>query len=183
MSRLGRQPVEIPSGTKAFVEKGFVRLEGAKGKLGFQIPEGVLVSIDGGKINVKRENDSHNARSRHGLVRTIVSNMVRGVSQGFEKRLDIVGVGFKAAVKGKTLSMTLGYSHSVEFPIPEGLTVKVENNTQVVVQGADKDLLGNTCAKIRSMRPPEPYQGKGVKYSNEVIRRKAGKAAAAGGGK
>jgi large subunit ribosomal protein L6 len=180
MSRLGKLPVEIPAGVKAFVESGKVRVEGPKGKLAISIPEGIEMVLESSKLLTKRKSDSADHKAKHGLVRALVSNMVKGVTQGYEKKLEIVGVGFKAAVKGKILNMTLGYSHPVDFPIPEGVAIKVENNTMIVVQSPDKALLGETCANIRSQRKPEPYQGKGIRYSDEKIRRKAGKAAAGG---
>jgi large subunit ribosomal protein L6 len=180
MSRLGKLPVEIPAGVKAFVESGKVRVEGPKGKLAISIPEGIEMVLESSKLLTKRKSDSADHKAKHGLVRALVSNMVKGVTQGYERKLEIVGVGFKAAVKGKILNMTLGYSHPVDFPIPEGVAIKVENNTMIVVQSPDKALLGETCANIRSQRKPEPYQGKGIRYSDEKIRRKAGKAAAGG---
>jgi len=180
MSRLGRLPIEIPAGVKAFVETGKVRVEGPKGKLSVQIPEGIEMVLENSKVITKRKSDSQDHKSKHGLVRALVSNMVLGVTSGYERKLEIVGVGFKAAVKGKILNMTLGFSHQVDFPIPEGINIKVDNNTMIVVSGADKALLGETCARIRSQRKPEPYQGKGIRYSDEKIRRKAGKAAAGG---
>lgn len=180
MSRLGKIPVEIPSGVKALVEKGQIRIEGPKGKLNFTLPAGVELNLDKNQVITRRKSDSAQDRAKHGLVRTLVYNMVKGVTTGYEKRLEIVGVGFRAAVKGKSLNLTLGFSHPVDFPIPEGITAKVEGNTTVVLQSADKALLGDTSAKIRALRPPEPYQGKGIKYSDEKIRRKAGKAAASG---
>jgi large subunit ribosomal protein L6 len=180
MSRLGKLPVEIPSGVKAFVETGKIRVEGPKGKLAVSIPEGIEMVLESSKILTKRMSDSSDHKAKHGLVRALVSNMVKGVTQGYERKLEIVGVGFKAAVKGKILNMTLGYSHPVDFPIPDGVTIKVENNTMIVVQSPDKALLGETCANIRSQRKPEPYQGKGIRYTDEKIRRKAGKAAAGG---
>jgi large subunit ribosomal protein L6 len=180
MSRLGKLPVELPSGVKALVEKGTVKVEGPKGKLAFVLPVGVDVSLDSNKLVARRKSDTAQHKAFHGLVRAQLFNMVKGVSSGYEKKLEIVGVGFRAAVKGKVLNLTLGFSHPVDFPIPEGIAIKVENNTTVVIQGSDKDLLGNTSAKIRALRPPEPYQGKGIKYAGEKIRRKAGKAAAGG---
>ena len=180
MSRLGKLPVEIPSGVKALVEKGSVKVEGPKGKLAFTLPKGVDVSLDSNKLISRRKSDSPQHRAYHGLVRAQLFNMVKGVTTGYEKKLEIVGVGFRAAVKGKSLNLTLGFSHPVDFPIPEGITIKVDGNTTVVLNSADKALLGDTSAKIRSLRPPEPYQGKGIKYAGEKIRRKAGKAAAGG---
>ncbi|MBS1985271.1 MAG: 50S ribosomal protein L6 [Bdellovibrionales bacterium] len=180
MSRLGKQPIQIPSGVKASVTAGLLKVEGPKGKLDLKIPSGVDLVLEQTKISVNRKSDEAANRAKHGLVRTLIANIVTGVTSGYERKLEIVGVGYRAAVKGKTLNLTLGFSHPVDFPIPEGLTVKVEGNTGLVLQSPDKALLGETAAKIRALRPPEPYQGKGIKYSNEVIRRKAGKAAAGG---
>ncbi len=180
MSRLGKLPIEVPNGVKATIENGKVRIEGPKGKLSFEIPKGIELSMDKTKLVARRKTDAPADRAKHGLVRTLVYNMVKGVTTGYEKKLEIVGVGFRAAVKGKSLNLTLGFSHPVDFPIPEGITARVDGNTTVVLQSADKALLGDTSAKIRALRPPEPYQGKGIKYSDEKIRRKAGKAAASG---
>jgi large subunit ribosomal protein L6 len=178
MSRLGKQPVQIPNGVKAAYQSGLLKIEGPKGKLSMPIPVGVDLVVEQAKITVNRRSDSAEHKAKHGLVRTLIANLVTGVTTGYERKLEIVGVGYRAAVKGKFLNLTLGFSHPVDFPIPEGLTVKVEANTGVVLQGADKALVGETAAKIRALRPPEPYQGKGIKYAGEVIRRKAGKAAA-----
>jgi large subunit ribosomal protein L6 len=180
MSRLGKQPIDLPQGVKAIIENGNVRVEGPKGKLSLKLPTGVEMNLDKNRLNAVRKTDSASDRSKHGLIRTLVSNMVRGVHTGYERKLEIVGVGFRAAVKGKTLNMTLGFSHPVDFPIPENVVIRVDGNTTVVVQSPDKALLGETAARIRSCRPPEPYQGKGIKYEGEKIRRKAGKAAATG---
>lgn len=180
MSRLGKQPVQIPNGVKAAVTNGLLKVEGPKGKLELKVPTGVELVLDQGKMVVKRKTDDAADRAKHGLVRMLVSNYVIGVTTGYERRLDIVGVGYRAVVKGKVLNLTLGFSHPVDFPIPDGITIKMEGNTGVVIQGADKALVGEVAAKIRALRPPEPYQGKGIKYSNEKIRRKAGKAAAGG---
>jgi large subunit ribosomal protein L6 len=181
MSRLGKYPVEMPAGVKAFIENGNVRVEGPKGKLNLKVPTGIEVSLDQNKLVTRRLSDQPDHKAKHGLIRTLMANMVKGVAVGYERKLEIVGVGFKAALKGKTLNMSLGFSHPVNFDVPEGVSVKVDGNTTLVVQSPDKALLGETCAKIRGFRPPEPYQGKGIKYSDEKIRRKAGKAA--GGGK
>lgn len=181
MSRLGKYPVELPQGVKALIEGTTIKIEGPKGKLNFKVPTGIEVSLDQNKVVARRLSDVADHKAKHGLVRTLIANMVKGVDQGYEKRLEIVGVGFKAVMKGKILNMSLGFSHQIDFLVPEGVTVKVENNTLLVVQSPDKALLGEVCAKIRGFRKPEPYQGKGIKYSDEKIRRKAGKAA--GGGK
>lgn len=178
MSRLGKQPVVVPSGVKASFQSGMLKVEGPKGKLNLNIPKGVDLVVEAAKISVTRQSDSADHKAKHGLIRMLISNIVTGVTSGYEKKLEIVGVGYRAAVKGKFLNMTLGFSHPVDFPIPEGLTIKMEGNTGVVLSSADKALVGETAAKIRALRPPEPYQGKGIKYAGEVIRRKAGKAAA-----
>lgn len=180
MSRLGKLPIEIPSGVKAVIDTGLVKVEGPKGKLSFRIPKGIDVSFEGTKLVAKRKTDEARDKANHGLTRQQVANMVKGVTSGYEKRLEIVGVGYRAAVKGTTLAMTLGYSHPVDFALPSGVTAKVEGNTKVTLASADKALLGDVSAKIRALRPPEPYQGKGIKYADEVIRRKAGKSAAGG---
>jgi len=178
MSRLGKLPVEIPTGVKALVDAGLIKIEGPKGKLALKIPSGVDITLDKTKLVTARKSDSADHKAKHGLVRALVFNMVKEVWAGYERRLEIVGVGFRAAVKGKFLDLTLGFSHPVNFPIPEGITIKVEGNTNVIIQGADKAAVGETAAKIRAIRPPEPYQGKGIRYQGEHIRRKAGKAAA-----
>jgi large subunit ribosomal protein L6 len=178
MSRLGKLPVEMPSGVKAVISQGTIKVEGPKGKLDFTMPKGIEVSIDGTKLVSRRKDNTAEQKARHGLVRSILANMVKGCGSGFERRLQINGVGYRAAVKGTTLNLTLGFSHPADFPLPTGVTAKVEANTTIILQSADKALLGDVAAKIRGIRPPEPYQGKGIKYAEEVIRRKAGKAAA-----
>ena len=180
MSRVGKMPVKVPSGVKVDIKDGLIKVEGPKGKLSFKLASGVLAKLEGGAITVTRdEKASPKAPALHGMTRTMISNMVHGVSTGFTRELDIVGVGYRAAVKGDTLSMTLGYSHPVDYKMPAGITAKVENNTRVVVSGADKVLVGMVASKIRGFKPPEPYQGKGVKYVDEHIIRKQGKAAGA----
>lgn len=180
MSRVGKVPVKILQGVKVDIKDGVVKVEGPKGKLSRAIPRGVNVSIKDGSVIVERdEKIANNAGALQGLLRTLIHNMVHGVHTGFTKELDIVGVGYRAAMKGNVLSMTIGYSHPVDYDLPPGITGKVEGNTHVVVSGADKILVGMAAAKIRSFKKPEPYQGKGVKYSNEHIIRKQGKAAGA----
>jgi large subunit ribosomal protein L6 len=178
MSRLGKLAVELPSGVKAVVNQGCINVEGPKGKLSLPVPKYVDFVIEGGKIVTKRSENSREARAHHGLARSLLANMVKGVSQGFNRTLLIQGVGYRAAVKGNSIGLTLGFSHPVDFPLPQGVTAKVDGNTTIILSSADKALLGDVAAKIRSLRPPEPYQGKGICYSDEVIRRKAGKAAA-----
>jgi large subunit ribosomal protein L6 len=178
MSRLGKIPVEVPAGVKVVFSQNKLQVEGPKGKLSMLIPQGIGVQVDAGRIITNRASDSGEMKACHGMVRSSVANMVRGVSSAFEIKLLINGVGYRAAMKGQTLNLTLGFSHPVNFDLPKEITCKVEGNTTVVLSSADKALLGDVCAKIRAIRPPEPYQGKGIKYSDEVIRRKAGKAAA-----
>ncbi len=180
MSRGGKLPVKVPAGVKVELKDGVLKVEGKLGKLSQPIPRGVIVKIEKEQILVERnEKIANNAAALHGLIRTLVYNMVHGVSAGFTKELDIVGVGYRASTKGQVLSMTLGYSHPVDYTLPQGITAKVEGNTHVVLTGADKMLVGMVAAKIRSFKKPEPYQGKGVKYTNEHIIRKQGKAAGA----
>ncbi|MEZ4815847.1 MAG: 50S ribosomal protein L6 [Bdellovibrionota bacterium] len=180
MSRLGKLTVNVPSAVKVAVNKDAVNFEGPKGKLSVAIPAGIGINVDAGKLSVTRSNDDADQRAKHGLVRSLVANSVKGVSEGFERKLEIKGVGFRAAVKGTSLNLTVGFSHLVDFPLPPTVTAKVEGNTTVVLSCPDKGLLGDTAAKVRAVRPPEPYQGKGIRYSDEVIKRKAGKSAASG---
>lgn len=176
MSRIGKKPVPVPSGVTVSIDAQSVVVKGPKGELSRVLPGEVNIAQEGEQVVVTRQDDSRLARSRHGLSRTLIANMVEGVSKGFEKRLEIKGVGYRAAVKGKTLTMNLGYSHPVEFEPPAGIEFKVESNTNVIVSGIDKELVGTVAAKIRDARPPEPYKGKGVRYLGEMVRRKAGKA-------
>jgi large subunit ribosomal protein L6 len=175
MSRIGKRPITIPSGVTVTVTGQTVNVKGSKGELSRTLPAEVSVEQDGSTVVVARRNDSRAARERHGLSRTLVANMVEGVSKGFEKRLEIQGVGYRAAVNGQKLTMNLGYSHPVEFEPPTGVQFKVEGNTNVTVTGIDKEVVGNMAAKVRAARPPEPYKGKGVRYAGEKVRRKAGK--------
>jgi len=179
MSRVGKAPVRIAQGVKVELKDGLVKVEGPKGKLNHKVPAGITVKVEGGQILVNRDEKVENAGALHGLTRTLIQNMVHGVSVGFTRELDIVGVGYRAATKGNTLNLTVGYSHPIDYELPAGVTAKVENNTHVVLTSADKILLGMVAAKIRSFKEPEPYQGKGIKYSDEHIIRKQGKAAGA----
>ena len=176
MSRTRTQPVPVPSGATLSIDAQSVVVKGPKGELSRVLPGQVDITQEGEQVVVTRQDDSRTARACHGLSRTLVANMIEGVSKGFEKRLEIKGVGYRAAVKGKTLTMNLGYSHPVEFEPPVGIEFKVESNTNVIVSGIDKELVGTVAAKIRDARPPEPYKGKGVRYLGEMVRRKAGKA-------
>ncbi len=179
MSRVGKVPVKIQQGVKVEVKGDVIKVEGPKGKLSHKIAHGVLAKVEGGSILVTRDESVSNASALHGLTRTLIHNMVHGTAVGFTKELDVVGVGFRASMKGNQLTMSLGYSHPVEYDLPVGITGKVENNTRVIVTGADKILVGMVAAKIRAFKKPEPYQGKGVKYVGEHIIRKQGKAAGA----
>lgn len=177
MSRIGKSPIPIPQGVTVTINGEEVKVKGPKGELKRSIRPELQVCQEDGKIVLKRSSEARNVRALHGLSRTLVANMVTGVTTGFTKNMDIIGVGYRAAVEGKNLVMALGYSHPVEIPIPEGVTVTVTKNTAMTIVGVDRQVLGDFCAFVRDRRPPEVYKGKGVKYSDEKIRRKAGKAA------
>lgn len=183
MSRIGKLPVTIPAGVKVAVDAGAVRFEGPKGKLQAAVPAGVQITVEGNIVHVGRDNEQRKSRALHGLTRKLVANMAQGVSVGFNRILDINGVGYRAEVKGQEIHMTLGYSHPVVFPLPKGIAAAVERQIIITLSGADRQLLGEVAAKIRSLRPPEPYKGKGIKYREEHIKRKAGKAVGSAGGK
>jgi len=180
MSRIGRMPIALPSGVKVNVADGSVRVEGPKGKLARVLPPEVTLAVEGTTVNVARADESRRARGVHGLTRKLVANMVEGVSKGFTRVLEINGVGYRAEARGTALHLTLGYSHPINFQLPAGITAKVEKQVVITLEGADRELLGQVAAAVRELRPPEPYKGKGVKYAEETIRRKAGKAAGAG---
>lgn len=180
MSRVGKTPVKILQGVKVDIKGSLLKVEGPKGKMSHEIPQGVVLKIADGAINVTADKEvAANAGALQGLTRTLVHNMVHGVHTGFTRELDIVGVGYRAAVKGTTLNLTVGYSHPINYELPAGVTAKVDGNTHITLSGFDKMLVGMVAAKVRSFREPEPYQGKGIKYSDEVIVRKQGKAAGA----
>jgi large subunit ribosomal protein L6 len=178
MSRIGRMPVVVPSGVEVSIEGPQVTVKGPKGTLSHTVVSPITVEQgDGGVLTVTRPDDERDSRARHGLTRTLVNNMVVGVTEGYEKRLEIVGVGYRVLSKGPTqLEFQLGYSHSITFNAPEGITFAVDGPTRLGVHGIDKQLVGETAAKIRKLRKPEPYKGKGVRYAGEHIRRKVGKA-------
>ncbi len=178
MSRIGNAPIPVPEGVTIDIKKHMVHVKGPKGELERRVDPAIGVKVKGNEVLVTRPSDNRNHRSLHGLYRSLINNMVVGVSQGFEKRLEIVGVGYRAEKKGKSVTFVLGYSHPIVFIPPEGIEVGVENNTQVYVRGINKELVGLVAAKIRSFRPPEPYKGKGIRYAGEEIRRKAGKSGA-----
>ena len=176
MSRIGNRAIKIPSGVTVDVANGEIRVKGPKVTLSGPLPEGIAIAVEGGTIRFTRENDSKEARRLHGLARALTNNMVIGATTGFTRRLEIEGVGYRADVRGKELHLLLGYSHPIVVPIPEGLSVAVDANTKVAITGADKEMVGQFAANVRALRAPEPYKGKGVKYAEERIRRKVGKA-------
>lgn len=183
MSRVGKLPIKIPEKVKVNIQNGRLFAEGPLGKQEVALDSILDLSMADGNILVKRKEETALARCRQGLIRNLVRNAVEGVGVGFKKELDIIGVGFRAEVKGSKLVMTLGYSHLIEFPIPPGIKIAVEKQTHLTVSGFSKHLVGETSAIIRKYRQPEPYKGKGIRYSNEVIRKKVGKSAATAGGK
>ncbi len=177
MSRIGRKPIEVPAGVTVTVDPGRVMVNGPLGTLAQQVPQRMRIEQEDGQIVVSRPTERGEDRALHGLTRTLVANMVEGVTKGFEKRLEIHGVGYRAALRGTDLELAVGYSHAVVKPAPEGITFEVPTPTQVVVRGSDKQRVGQIAAEIRRVRPPEPYKGKGIRYANEQVRRKVGKRA------
>ena len=175
MSRIGKQPIAIPPKVKVEVKGQKVSVEGPKGKLQFDLPRHTSLKVEGGNVHVSRQGDDAQAKALHGLSRALVNNMVKGVSEGFVKKLEIQGVGFKAAVQGKTVNMVLGYSHPINYPIPDQIKVVVEENTKITIEGPDKQVVGQVASELRSFYPPEPYKGKGVRYVGEHVQRKEGK--------
>ena len=178
MSRIGKKPIELPKGVEVKQDGNAVTIKGPKGTLSTSLIPGITVKVENNVVQFARGNEEQKSRAFHGLVRALVANNVRGVSEGFKRELDIVGVGYRAEVKGKEVVFQLGYSHPVRFPIPQGIDIVVDAKSgHITVTGIDKQKVGQTAAEIRSLREPDPYKGKGIKYSDEVIRRKAGKAA------
>ena len=175
MSRIGKKPVALPKGVTASVEGQTVKVKGPKGQLQVVLPDDVMVKLDNGEVKVDPRNETKRARSMWGTSRTLVNNLVTGVTKGYEKKLEITGVGYRAALQGKNLQIALGYSHDVIFPIPEGIAITTPKPTEILITGIDKQKVGQVAAEIRGFRPPEPYKGKGVKYANEYIFRKEGK--------
>ena len=179
MSRIGLKPVELPAGVEVIVDgNNLVTVKGPKGELTEQLSNLVNINVDGAVVTVSRDSDAKAYREQHGLARTLINNMVVGVTQGYEKKMELVGVGYKVEKKGKVLVLNLGFSHPIEMEDPEGITTEAPSNTEIIVKGTDKALVGNYAANIRKWRKPEPYKGKGVKYAGEVIRRKEGKTGA-----
>jgi len=179
MSRIGKMPVEVPKGVDVSLSKGTLSVKGPKGVLSLDVHSEIEVKVEDGVVTVHRPSDQPRHRALHGLVRSLVANMVTGVSQGFSRTLEIVGVGYRADVSGEGIKVQVGYSHPIEYPAPEGITLECPNQTTIVVSGADKQKVGQTAAEIRAFRPPEPYKGKGIRYQGEQVRRKAGKTAGA----
>ena len=178
MSRIGKQPVALPAGITAQVADGAVALKGPKGTLSLKLPASVAVALEGNALSVARTGDDKQSRADHGTTRALLQNMVEGVKDGYSRELEIQGVGFKASIAGNTLTLNVGYSHPVEYVVPDGIKVEVADGTNLKVSGIDKQLVGQVSARIRSFRPPEPYKGKGVRYKDERVRRKAGKTVA-----
>lgn len=175
MSRIGKQPVVIPPKVKVDIKGQLIHVEGPKGKLDFNLPKQTSAAVKEGNIQVAREAENAECKALHGLSRAIINNMVKGVSEGFVKKLEIQGVGFKAAVAGKVITMNLGYSHQINYNIPEQIKVTVEENTKITVEGPDRQVVGQVAAELRGFYPPEPYKGKGVRYVGEKVIRKEGK--------
>ena len=179
MSRIGKIPVAIPSGVTASVDGDTVHVKGPKGELSLNVHPEMTVTVDGGEIRVERPSDQKHHKALHGLTRSLVANMVEGVTDGFTRTLEIVGVGYRAEKKGRDITLNLGYSHTIEYKAADGVDLECPNPTTVVVSGPDKQAVGQAAAEIRSFRPPEPYKGKGIRYQGEQVRRKAGKTAGA----
>jgi len=177
MSRIGRKPIPLPAGVKIQLASGAVEVQGPKGKLKIPLPLGIRFEQKDGVLQALRQSEEH--RALHGLARALVANAVRGVTEGFKKEMEIVGVGYRAELKGKTLVFALGYSHPVEFPVPEGIQISVEKQTRLVVSGADRAQVGQVAANIRALRPPDPYKQKGIRFTGQRLKKKAGKAGAA----
>jgi large subunit ribosomal protein L6 len=176
MSRIGKTPITLPAGVKVTLEQsGQVTVEGSKGKLNWDLPKGITAAVEGTTLSVNRASEERSLRALHGLSRALLNNMVTGVSKGFRRDLEIQGVGFRAAVKGDKLDLSIGYSHPILFPIPTEIKVAVTDNTKISIEGIDKHLVGQVAADIRAYYPPEPYKGKGIRYAGEVVRRKEGK--------
>jgi large subunit ribosomal protein L6 len=176
MSRIGKLPVSIPSGVTVTVDANSVKVKGPKGELTHRLPLGISAEKSDNVVNVKRASDETNHKALHGLTRSLINNMMEGVTKGYQKQLEITGVGYKAEVRPYGLQLALGFSHSIEYKAPAGIKLSAPQPTQIVIDGADKAVVGQVAAELRSLRPPEPYKGKGIRYAGEVIRRKAGKA-------
>jgi large subunit ribosomal protein L6 len=179
VSRIGKQPIEIPQGVNVKVNADLISVEGPKGRLSQRVPAGLSAAVEKTQLLIKRGSDERQVRALHGLTRALAANMVSGVKNGFERKLEIVGIGYRAQLTGKALQLALGYSHPIIFPLPEGVTAEVDKQTAITLRAADKALLGETAAKLRALRKPDPYKGKGIRYAGEVVRKKVGKKAGA----
>jgi len=178
MSRIGKEPIELPKGVTVKLENSLCLVQGSKHKLELNLPEGIHLELSENQVLVKRDNDTKQLKSLHGTIRVLINNMVKGVSEGFKKELEIIGVGYKAQMKGKSLALNIGFSHPVEIPIPDDLKVSTPNQNRILVEGIDKQRVGEFTATIRRIYPPEPYKGKGIRYLGEEVRKKLGKALA-----
>lgn len=178
MSRIGKREIDIPDGVKVQIKHSSVHVEAARGKLDYTAPFGISVELKDNKVIVKRSNDTKQQRAYHGLTRALIANMIKGVTEGYSKQLDIIGIGFKAQVSGKKLTLNLGFSHPIEYSIPEGITIETPKPTQIFIKGINKQLVGEVAAEIRDFYKPEPYKGKGIRYSGEYVRKKVGKTVA-----
>ncbi len=176
MSRIGKLPVAVPNGVTVTVDGNTVRVKGPRGELVRKMHPEMAVSVENGQVSVARPSDEANHKALHGLSRTLIANMIEGVTKGFQKQLDIVGVGYKAETRPYGLQLALGFSHAVQYRAPQGIKLTAPQPTQIVIEGANKEIVGQVAAELRSLRPPEPYKGKGIKYAGEQVRRKAGKA-------
>ena len=180
MSRVGKKPIVLPKGVKVNVSDTEVEVQGPKGKLTTPVPPGIKFSLEGSELQCERASDARQQRAFHGLARALAANAIKGVSEGFSKDLDIVGVGYRAQIEGKKVVFALGYSHPVEYPIPEGIEIKIDKQTRITVSGIDRQKVGQVAAEIRKLRRPDPYKQKGIRYVGEVLKKKAGKAGATG---
>jgi large subunit ribosomal protein L6 len=178
MSRIGKKPIPVPAGVTVTVDGSTVKVKGPKGEMSHRFPSEMTYKLEDGVLTVERPSESKNHRALHGLTRALLANMVQGVTQGFRRGLEIIGVGYRAEKKGKSVVLNVGYSHVVEYPEPEGITITTPSPTVVVIEGIDKQKVGQVAAEIRAVRPPEPYKGKGIRYQGEQVRRKAGKTGA-----
>ena len=178
MSRIGKKVIPIPSGVKINIRESLVEVEGPKGKLSNRVPDGIKFELRDGSLHAIRSSESKEQKALHGLARSLVANAVRGVTQGFQKELEIVGIGYRAELKGKSVLFSLGFSHPIDFPIPSGINIAVDKQTRLIVSGSDKQKVGQTAATIRSLRKPEPYKNKGIRYLGEVLKKKVGKTGA-----
>ena len=178
MSRVGNKPIEVPDGVTVSVDDDVVRVKGPKGELTQQVRPEMRIEVEDGEVRVERMSDDRKQRALHGMTRSLIANMMTGVTEGYKKSLEIVGIGYRAEKKGQTLVLNVGFSHLVEYPEPEGITITTDGPTVIVVEGSDKQQVGQVAAEIRAIRPPEPYKGKGIRYQGEHVRRKAGKAGA-----